>query len=171
MNRMFPTLSRLQLYSIESKTGWVDLYTAPFKNRNGSKLAFVLPHDNYKHLQLLATDVSNAKLEPLTSGKFVVDSILHWDATHDVIFYTANTEEHPEQLHLYAIRALATRKQTPKCLTCKLMTSGDVEQSYYSAVFNDNNQIVISSLGPGIPTTAVYEWTYANCKWNLNAAA
>ncbi|KRG06654.1 venom dipeptidyl peptidase 4 isoform X2 [Drosophila mojavensis] len=163
----FDGRSRKVLYSIESKTGWVDLYTAPFKNRNGSKLAFVLPHDNYKHLQLLATDVSNAKLEPLTSGKFVVDSILHWDPTHDVIFYTANTEEHPEQLHLYAIRALATRKQTPKCLTCKLMTSGDVEQSYYSAVFNDNNQIVISSLGPGIPTTAVYEWTYANSQVTL----
>ncbi|KRF84798.1 venom dipeptidyl peptidase 4 isoform X2 [Drosophila virilis] len=157
----FDGLSRKLLYSTESKTGWVDLYTAPFKNRNGSRLAFVLPHENYKQLQLLSTDVSNAQLEPLTSGKFVVDSILHWDATHDVIFYTANTEEHPEQMHLYAIRAVTTRKQAAKCLTCKLMTSGDVEQNYYTAIFNDNNQIVITSLGPGIPTTAVYEWTYS----------
>ncbi|XP_023171383.2 venom dipeptidyl peptidase 4 isoform X2 [Drosophila hydei] len=163
----FDGRSRKVLYSTESKTGWVDLYTAPFKNRNGSRLAFVLPHDNYKQLQLLATDVINAKLEPLTSGKFVVDSILHWDATHDVIFYTANTEEHPEQLHLYAIRAVTTRKQTAKCLTCKLMTSGDVEQNYYSAIFNDNNQIVITSLGPGIPTTSVYEWSYANSQVTL----
>ncbi|XP_032599445.1 venom dipeptidyl peptidase 4 isoform X2 [Drosophila grimshawi] len=163
----FDGRSRKVLYSTESKTGWVDLYTAPFKNRNGSRLAFVLPHENYKQLQLLSTDVSNAKLEPLTSGKFVVDSILHWDATHDVIFYTANTEEHPEQLHLYAIRAATTRKQTAKCLTCKLMTSGDVEQSYYSAIFNDHNEIVITSLGPGIPTTSVYEWTYANSQVTL----
>lgn len=131
----------------------------------------MLPHENYKQLQLLSTDVSNAQLEPLTSGKFVVDSILHWDATHDVIFYTANTEEHPEQMHLYAIRAVTTRKQAAKCLTCKLMTSGDVEQNYYTAIFNDNNQIVITSLGPGIPTTAVYEWTYSFCRLNRTCLA
>ncbi|KAH8404545.1 hypothetical protein KR222_011856 [Zaprionus bogoriensis] len=163
----FDGRSRKQHYSVESKTGWVSLYTAPFKNRDGSRLAFVLPHENYKHLQLLPTDVNYATLEPLTSGKYVVDSILHWDATHDIIFYTANTEEHPEQLHLYAILAVTTRKQTPTCLTCKLMTSGDVEQNYYSAIFNDNNQIVITSLGPGIPTTAIYEWSYANSQVKL----
>ncbi|KAM8708772.1 hypothetical protein ACLKA7_015701 [Drosophila subpalustris] len=163
----FDGLTRKQLYSTESKTGWVDLYTAPFKNRNGSRLAFVLPHENYKQLQLLSTDVLNAELEPLTSGKFVVDSILHWDPSHDIIFYTANTEEHPEQLNLYAIRALTTRKQTPNCLSCKLMTSGGVEQTYYSAIFNDNNQIVITSLGPGIPTTAIYEWSYGNSQVTL----
>ncbi|XP_060656606.1 venom dipeptidyl peptidase 4 isoform X1 [Drosophila nasuta] len=165
----FDGRGRKRLYSKTSETGWVDLYTAPFKNRNGSRLAFVLPHENYKHLQLLPTDGStNVQLEPLTSGKFVVDSILHWDGTHDVIFYTANTEKNPEQLHLYAIRAVAsTRKQTPSCLTCKLMTSGNVEQTYYSAIFNDNNQIVISSLGPGIPTTAIYEWSYSNSQVTL----
>lgn len=161
----FDGLSRKQHCSVESETGWVDLYTAPFKNRDGSRLAFVLPHDNYKQVQLLSTDVSSGTLEPLTTGKFVVDSILHWDAAHDIIFYTANTEEHPEQMHLYAILASSARKQTPSCLTCKLMLSGDVEQNYYSAIFNDNNQIVISSLGPGIPTTAIYEWTYSNCKF------
>ncbi|KAH8369571.1 hypothetical protein KR093_000193 [Drosophila rubida] len=163
----FDGRSRKQLYSKESDTGWVDLYTAPFKNRNGSRLAFVLPHENYKQVQLLPTDVANSQLEPLTSGKFVVDSILHWDTTHDVIFYTANSEKNPEQLHLYAIRAVTTRKQTPNCLTCKLMTSGGVEQTYYSAIFNDNNQIVISSLGPGIPTTAIYEWSYGNSQVTL----
>ncbi|ALC44613.1 ome [Drosophila busckii] len=164
----FNDLGRKVLYGTESKTGWVDLYTAPFKNRNGSLLAFVLPHENYKHLQLLSTDVIKAQLEPLTSGKYVVDSILHWDGTHDIIFYMANTEEHPEQMHLYAIRATAARKQTPTCLTCKLMNSGNVEQNYFSAIFNDNNEIVISSLGPGIPTTAIYEWKYANSKVTLN---
>ncbi|XP_023036730.1 venom dipeptidyl peptidase 4 isoform X1 [Drosophila willistoni] len=158
----FDGLTRKEIYSTESKTGWVDLYTAPFKNRNATRLAFVLPHNNYKHLQLLNANVSSAELqqlEPLTDGKYVVDSILYWDGATDIIFYTANTEEHPEQLHLYAIEVTSsTRKQAPKCLTCKLIHSGDVEQSYYSAIFNDNNEIVITSLGPGIPTTAIYEW-------------
>lgn len=104
-------------------------------------------------------------LEPLTEGKYVVDSILHWDGATDVIFYMANTEDHPEQLHLYAIRALA--KQSPKCLTCNLIKSGDVQQTYFSAIFNDNNHIVITSLGPGIPTTHIYEWKYENCTFVL----
>ncbi|XP_052848496.1 venom dipeptidyl peptidase 4 isoform X2 [Drosophila gunungcola] len=159
----FDGLSRSVIYSAESKTGWVDLYTAPFRNRNGSRLAFVLPHNNYKHVQLLSSKVASAEpqtLEPLTEGKYVVDSILHWDGANDIIFYTANTEDHPEQLHLYAIRALA--KQNPKCLTCNLITSGDVPQTYFSATFNDNNHIVITSLGPGIPTTHIYEWKFEN---------
>ncbi|XP_052848501.1 prolyl endopeptidase FAP isoform X5 [Drosophila gunungcola] len=164
----FDGLSRSVIYSAESKTGWVDLYTAPFRNRNGSRLAFVLPHNNYKHVQLLSSKVASAEpqtLEPLTEGKYVVDSILHWDGANDIIFYTANTEDHPEQLHLYAIRALA--KQNPKCLTCNLITSGDVPQTYFSATFNDNNHIVITSLGPGIPTTHIYEWKFENCNCHL----
>ncbi|XP_020798245.1 venom dipeptidyl peptidase 4 isoform X1 [Drosophila serrata] len=159
----FDGLNRRVIYSTESKTGWVNLYTAPFRNRNGSRLAFVLPHNNYKHLQLLSSTVASPELqvlEPLTEGKYVVDSILHWDGSTDVIFYTANTEDHPEQLHVYAIRALA--KQSPKCLTCNLIKSGDVQQTYFSATFNDNNHIVITSLGPGIPTTHIYEWKYEN---------
>ncbi|KAH8378694.1 hypothetical protein KR009_000791 [Drosophila setifemur] len=159
----FNGLTRKVIYSTESKTGWVDLYTAPFRNRNGSRLAVVLPYNNYKHLQLLSSSVVSSEpqqLEPLTEGKYVVDSILHWDGATDVIFYTANTEEHPEQLHLYAIRALA--KQNPKCLTCNLIKSGDVQQTYFSATFNDNNHIVITSLGPGIPTTHIYEWKFEN---------
>lgn len=145
----------------------MDLYTAPFRNRNGSRLAVVLPHNNYKHLQLLSSSVVSSEtqqLEPLTEGKYVVDSILHWDGDTDVIFYTANTEEHPEHLHLYAIRAQS--KQSAKCLTCNLIKSGDVQQTYFSAIFNDNNHIVITSQGPGIPTTHIYEWKYENCRFN-----
>ncbi|EDW41491.1 GM25479 [Drosophila sechellia] len=154
----FDGLNRKVIYSAESKTGWVDLYTAPFRNRNGSRLAFVLPHNNYKHVQLLSSTVASAEpqaLEPLTEGKYVVDSILHWDGKNDIIFYTANTEDHPEQLHL-------TAKQSPKCLTCNLIKSGDVQQNYFSATFNDNNHIVITSQGPGIPTSHIYEWKYEN---------
>ncbi|XP_030385628.1 venom dipeptidyl peptidase 4-like [Scaptodrosophila lebanonensis] len=163
-------LNRKVLYSIESKTSWVDLYTAPFKNRDASRIAFILPHNNYKHITLLSTTITSPEQqqpEALTEGNFVVDSILHWDVSHDLIFYLANTPQNSEQLHLYAIRALTTSKQEPKCLTCKLMTSGSVEQNYFAAIFNDNNQIVITSLGPGIPTTAIYEWSYANSQVTL----
>ncbi|XP_037720430.1 venom dipeptidyl peptidase 4 isoform X2 [Drosophila subpulchrella] len=159
----FDGLNRKVIYSTESKTGWVDLYTAPFRNRNGSRLAFVLPYNNYKHVQLISSTVASAEPqtpEPLTEGKYVVDSILHWDGTNDIIFYTANTEDHPEQLHLYAIRALP--KQSPKCLTCNLIKSGDIQQTYFSATFNDNSHIVITSQGPGIPTTHIYEWKFEN---------
>ncbi|KPU77939.1 uncharacterized protein Dana_GF24616, isoform C [Drosophila ananassae] len=165
----FNGLTRKTIYRTVSETGWVDLYTAPFRNRNGSRLAVVLPHNNYKHLQLLSSSVVSSEpqqLEPLTEGKYVVDSILHWDGDTDVIFYTANTEEHPEHLHLYAIRAQS--KQSAKCLTCNLIKSGDVQQTYFSAIFNDNNHIVITSQGPGIPTTHIYEWKYENSQVQLS---
>lgn len=71
---------------------------------------------------LLPTTTTNNQPEALTKGKYVVTSILHWDTSNDVIFYTANTEQHPEQQHVYAIKAI--KGQAAKCLTCKLHQSG-----------------------------------------------
>lgn len=148
--------------------GWVDLYTEPHKNSNGTQIALTLPQDQgngdkFKHVCLLSTTVSsNARATPeiITKGKFTVQSILHWDSIHNIIFYTANTEEHSEVLHVYAIRAAVN--QSPQCLTCKLHHSGDVEQSYYTANFNTDKQVIITSQGPGIPMTIIYEWNYAD---------
>lgn len=115
-----------KIYSLESKTGWVDFFSTPFKNRDGSRIALILPqaqdsNGDYRHLCLLSTTSTTNKPEAITKGKYVVTSILHWDSTTDVIFYTANTEESPELLHVYAIKAATG--QTAKCLTCKLHKS------------------------------------------------
>ncbi|XP_037957263.1 venom dipeptidyl peptidase 4-like [Teleopsis dalmanni] len=161
---------RLEVYDMESKTGWVDLFSTPFKNKDGTRIAVILPQgqddDGYfRHLCILSATISKSSPDILTKGKYTVQSILHWDTTNDIIFYTANTEQNSEILQVYYIRA--TTGHTPKCLTCKLHTSGDVEQNYYSADFSTDHQIVISSLGPGIPMTAIYEWTYSNSQVTL----
>lgn len=104
----------------------MDFFSAPFKNRDGTRIAFITPQPQnnsgeYRHLVILSTTSSTGKPEALTRGKYVVTSILHWDTTHDIIFYTANTEQNPEQLHVYAIKAATG--QTAKCLTCNLQKS------------------------------------------------
>ncbi|KAM7358770.1 dipeptidyl peptidase 4 omega isoform 3-T6 [Cochliomyia hominivorax] len=169
--QIFNGLSRQRAYSLESKTGWVDFFSAPFKNRDGNRIAFIMPQaqdsaGEYRHLCILSTASSSGKPEPLTKGKYVVTSILHWDTTHDIIFYTANSENNPEQLHVYAIKAATG--QTAKCLTCNLHKSNGKEQTYYTADFNTKNQVIITSLGPSIPQSAIYEWSYVNNQVNLN---
>ncbi|TMW53741.1 hypothetical protein DOY81_001146 [Sarcophaga bullata] len=160
--QIFNGLSRQRAYSLESKTGWVDFFAAPFKNRDGTRIALVLPQaqsdgDEYRHLCIISTSSSSNKPEAITRGKYVVTAILHWDTKNDILFYTANSEKNPEQLHVYAIKAATG--QTPKCLTCNLHTSNGIEQTYYTGDFNMANQIIITSLGPSIPQTIIYEYT------------
>ncbi|XP_054086217.1 venom dipeptidyl peptidase 4 isoform X2 [Zeugodacus cucurbitae] len=177
--QVFDGVRRLEIYNIESKTGWVNLFTPPFKNRDGSRIALVLPqqqddHTNYRQICTLSTKSSGGAVEVLTKGKFVVESILHWDAASDVIFYMANTEQQSQVAHVYAIKAEAGR--TPQCLTCGLHVSGDVQQTYYEVSFSHDHQIAITSDGPGIPMTVLYEWNWENDQvvlkrvidWELN---
>lgn len=117
-----------------STTGWVDLFSAPLKNQDGSHIALILPQkqnnsDAYRHLCLLSTTATApASPIPLTSGRYVVTALLYWNTISNIIFYKANTELHPEQLHVYAIKA--TTRQIPKCLTCKLHYSGGKSYIY-----------------------------------------
>uniref|UniRef100_A0A1I8Q502 Venom dipeptidyl peptidase 4 n=1 Tax=Stomoxys calcitrans TaxID=35570 RepID=A0A1I8Q502_STOCA len=169
--QIFNGLRRQEIFSLNSKTGWVDIFSAPFKNRDGSRIALILPQaqdgdsGEYRHLCLLSTSTTRSQPEAITKGKYVVTSILHWDTGSDVIFYTANTEQNPEYLHIYSIKAATG--QTAKCLTCKLHTSNGVEQTYYSADFNTANQLIITSVGPSIPMTAVYEWSVSGNQVSL----
>ncbi|XP_065361054.1 venom dipeptidyl peptidase 4 isoform X2 [Calliphora vicina] len=169
--QVFNGLRRQNIYSLESKTGWIDFFAAPFKNRDGTKIAFIMPQEQesggaYRHLCVLSTVTNSAKYEPLTTGKHIVSAILHWDSTHDLIFYSANLEEKPEQSHIYAIKAATG--QTPKCITCNLIKSNGRVQTYYTAEFNNKNHVLINAVGPSIPQIVIYEWSYANNQITLN---
>nr|XP_036216801.1 venom dipeptidyl peptidase 4 isoform X1 [Bactrocera oleae] len=177
--QVFDGVRRLEIYNIESKTGWVNLFTPPFKNRDGSRIALVLPQlqddqTYYRQICTLSTKTSGGAVETLTKGKYVVEGILHWDAASDVIFYMANTEQQSQVAHVYAIKADTGR--TPQCLTCGLHVSGDVQQTYYEVSFSDERQMAITSDGPGIPMTVLYEWNWENDQvvlkkvidWELN---
>ncbi|XP_055907459.1 venom dipeptidyl peptidase 4 isoform X2 [Eupeodes corollae] len=168
--QVFEGLRRAETFSIESKTGWVDLFTEPLRNRDGSEVALLLPHrqesdGNFRHISLLSTKNANGAVLPITSGKYVVTAVLHWDAERNIIFYTANTENASNSLHVYAIKA--AKDQKPQCLTCKLVIDG-LQQTYFGAEFSKENYVVISALGPGVPSHTIFEWSYTNGEVILN---
>lgn len=115
------------MYSIKPNDGWVDFFTAPYKDRQGKNLALILSQNQteggeFKHLCLLPITASLRENQPkaLTKGQFVVTAIRHWDHVNDLIFYMANSEQHSEELHLYAIKVSKTAAMKPMCVTCKL---------------------------------------------------
>lgn len=138
--------------SINSTTGWVDLFKPLLFSSDGSQMAIITSQQQgtdggYRHLTLVSTKTG---LEtPLTSGRFVVQSIEKWDEQSNQIFYMANTQIRPEVLNLYSVKATAGQFST--CLTCNIADHG-VNQTYFSASFSDAGQyFVLTSEGPSIP--------------------
>lgn len=91
----------------------------------------------------------------VTSGKYVVTDILHWDTPNNIIFYSANRENESQNQFIYAVKAQAGA--TPQCLTCDIDVDG-MQQTYFSAEFSSGNSFVLTREGPSIPTVDVYLW-------------
>lgn len=149
--------------NITSTTGWVDLFK-PFQfSSDGSQMAIIASQQQgkaggYRHLTLVST--KDGMETPLTSGKFVVQSIEKWDAKTNQIFYMANTETKAEVLHLHSVKA--TPGKLSKCLSCDISDNG-VNQTYFSATFSDLGQhLVLINEGPSIPRVHVYNWSLSD---------
>lgn len=149
------------LRNIESTTGWVEFYSAPHYNKDGSQIAIIesMPQlgniGNYRHLAM--TERLTGNTHSLTNGKFVVQDVLKWDADTNFIFYMANTEAESQVLHLYAIKG--AERQTPQCLTCDMVNDVNIKQTYFEIEFSKNGEyLTLTSLGPGLPTVELYEW-------------
>uniref|UniRef100_T1H458 Dipeptidylpeptidase IV N-terminal domain-containing protein n=1 Tax=Megaselia scalaris TaxID=36166 RepID=T1H458_MEGSC len=102
---------RLDLYKQESKTGWVDIFSEPLKNSDGSQIAIIAPQKqsdqagNYRHVTVLSTKSTKRTAgSAITKGNFGVQSLLHWDHGHNLIFYTSNQEK-SNYLHVYAVKS------------------------------------------------------------------
>lgn len=92
----------------------------------------------------------------VTSGKYVVTGILHWDVPSNIIFYSANQENESQVQHIYAVKAQAG--QTAQCLTCNIVVDG-ILQDYFSAEFSETgNSFVLTREGPSVPSVDVYVW-------------
>ncbi|XP_055384086.1 venom dipeptidyl peptidase 4 isoform X2 [Condylostylus longicornis] len=174
--QVLTTKKRHETYNIKSETGWVDLFSSPLINRDGSQIALILPHNqggqdgDYRHLSLLSTTGSYQKPYPLTTGKYVVQSLLKWDHDNNIIFYMANTPEKSQSLHLYAIKASSSKRNTgkPQCLTCNLIKYNEIEQTYFSVDFSPcGKNIIITSLGPNPPSVHIFQWSYSGGNVNL----
>lgn len=144
------TASCNDVLTLESTDGWVEFYTAPFFNKDGSEMIFVGTQDDYRQVKVLNL-ISNA-VAARTSGKFVVTEILKYNKDSDVIIYTANIPDDIKAQHVYAIKNQAGA--TAVCLTCNLHEG----HTYYNAeVSEGGNHIVILANGPAIPRTDLYE--------------
>lgn len=147
--------------SLESNSGWIDLFTQPLFKVDGSLLAILAsqPQDGnigaYRHLTLISTE-KDGKQVPLTHGKFIVTELLKWHGDTNTIFYTANLENSSESKHLYAIKGEANAM--PQCLTCGLMSNYTKKpQEYFDADFNkDGSYFILSHKGPDIPEEFLY---------------
>lgn len=182
---------RQDFFKLESKTGWVDMFSAPLISRDGSQIAIIAPQKQsnqlgyYRHLTILTTTTKKQRAteDALTKGSFVVQSLLHWDHKNNLIFFTSNSEK-SNILHVYAVKATGG---SPICVTCGISNSkGEIliffsqiydlfyyqfhlntgqQQNYFTADFSTGNSVVITSLGPNIPSTSVYKWSFKDSKY------
>lgn len=155
------------LNKLISNDMWIELFTPPLHNKDGTKLALITSQQQgsaggYRHLTLIEKD----KITPLTSGKYVVQDLLKWDAESNYIFYDANIEGDSKVLHIYGIKAEPNSK--PVCLTCDLKYEGNDIYSYYVADFTEGNYVIINAAGPSIPRMDIYRVNYNNNTVNLS---
>lgn len=136
--------------TLESSKGWIEFYTTPFFNENGSEMIFIGSQDDYRHVKVL--DLNTNVLTARTSGKFIVTEILKYIKNDNIILYTANLESDIKAQNVYGIRN-QNGANTPTCLTCNLHDG----YSYYSAeVSEGGNHVVIIANGPLVPRADLY---------------
>lgn len=155
----------LEVQDIKADGGWLELFSAPIFNKNGSQFVIITSQQQdgaggYHHITMIST-TSNTS-EAITSGKYVVQDILKWDAETNLIFYTANTEQESHVLHIYVV--LGEPGATPQCLSC--MVASSPKPSYFKAEMSKtSNFIVLEAKGPGVPWSGMYEWSFVkNCE-------
>lgn len=141
---------------LKSNTGWIDLFTPPLFNADGSLMAILASQTQegnagaFRHVTLISTE-KDGKQIPLTHGKFEVTEVLKWHTDSNTIFYTANMPNSSESKHLYAIKG--EENAQPECLTCGLLSDHTKKpQEYFDADFSkDGLYFILSLKGPDIP--------------------
>lgn len=141
---------------LRSEKGWLDLFTQPLFNQDGSELAIIASHKSYRHLTLIS--MSDSGQEVLTYGKFIVTKVLIWHGQSNTIFYTATKENSSESQHVFAIKAISGSH--PQCLTCGLVSDFSRQrQQFFDAEFSPSgSHFILSFKGPDLPRDFLYTW-------------
>ncbi|XP_058466895.1 venom dipeptidyl peptidase 4 isoform X2 [Malaya genurostris] len=146
-----------EVQEFKSDGGWLELFSSPIFNKDGSQFALISSSEQNRHVMLIST-ASNGS-EAITKGKFVVQDILKWDSESNLIFYTANTEQDSHVLHVYAI--LGQKGSVSQCLSCVVGSSP--EQQYFTAQMSKKgNFLILEAKGPNVPWSEMFEWNYNN---------
>lgn len=154
--------SCIEVQEIKADGGWLELFSPPVFNANGSHFVVITSQDlgsagGYRHVKMFSTSDNSSAL--ITRGTYVAQDILKWDPETNLIFYTANTEEDSHVLHIYAV--LGEEGAEAQCLSCGI---GSVpKQSYFNAqMTKKGNFLVLEAKGPGVPWAEMFEWSYNN---------
>lgn len=135
--------------SLDVADGWVEFFTAPFFNKEGTRMVYVGNWNDYHHV--ISLDLSTFVPTARTSGNFVVSEILSVNKESSVILFTANTEQDIRAQHVYAVKDENDAEKS--CLTCSILPS----YSYFSAEASlSGNNIVITANGPDVPQVHLY---------------
>ncbi|XP_050526616.1 venom dipeptidyl peptidase 4-like isoform X2 [Daktulosphaira vitifoliae] len=144
--------------------GWLDFTQTPLVGINNS-LAIIHPvkqanGEFYRHVNLVQPD---GTLKALTSGSFEVIELLKWNLESNIIYFTANTEENPEEEYMYKIKALENSKM--ECLTC----TGTCEYSSI-AMSEGGSYFTHTCSGPDVPEIHIMNSINGQqlLEWDLN---
>lgn len=134
---------------LDVSDGWVEFFTAPFYNKDGSAMVYIGSSNEYRHV--LSLDLNTFVSTPRTAGNFVVTEIVTLIKEHNVIIFTANTETDSKAQHVYAVKNEANASKV--CLTCEQLS----DYTYFSAdASTSGNNVVITALGPAVPQVHMY---------------
>lgn len=143
---------------LSSNTGWVELFTQPIFNGDGSKMAIIASHPvqdvakgTFRHVTLFSTE-NNETPQAISGGEYVVTEIFGWNKDSNLIFYSANLPGSSESKHVYSIKAEAGASST--CMTCNLDSGSG---KYWDAEFSkDSSNVVLTNRGPNVPRISVF---------------
>lgn len=143
----------LTAQNLDSNEGWIDFFTEPFFDKDGTSMAYIGSSNGYRHL--LSLDLTTFALTPRTSGNYIVSDIFSLNKKQNIIVFGANTEEDIKAKHIYAIRNEQNANKV--CLTCGPISVDHGFYSYFNAeASTEGSNIVITSLGPDLPRVDLY---------------
>ncbi|KAJ2996363.1 hypothetical protein NUW58_g995 [Xylaria curta] len=130
--------------------GWIDItlaiqYVGPL---NGSSTAYYVDlsdESGWLHLYLHAADGSSSKA--LTSGEWEVVSILHVDATRELIYFTS-TEHDSTERHVYSVSYATGEK--------KALVDDTVTATWGASFSSGGGYYILSYRGPDVPYQELY---------------
>lgn len=141
--------SCINTLTLESSSGWIEFFTAPLFNLDGTEMVFIGSQDDYRHIKVL--NLITNELVARTSGNYIVTEILKYIKEEDFILYTANLANDLKAQHIFAVKN--KNGEIPQCLTCNLHDG----YSYYSAeVSEGGHNIVVIANGPSVPRVDLY---------------
>ena len=134
---------------LDVEGGWVEFFTAPFFNKDGSNMIYIGSVNGYRHV--VSLNLTSFVVSPRTSGNFVVTEILSFNKEKNVVIFTANTDVDSKVQHVYAVKDEANASKY--CLSCAPQSP----YNYFTAeVSKDGGNLAITAAGPEVPQTHLY---------------